>query len=272
MKNKPVIACFIAVFLMISLTIPSAAHFDLLPNPHSQAVKANSGEMNSVHQVNLTSSGFDPVDITIDEGDSINWTNLQPTPVTLEEGVILRIYLPGILRANNGVAGTLNLPGPTVRTDGNTILPGDSYSRDFPTADTYHFYLLGHPEFTGTVRVSPRKDFSISPDPQDAHVYASKTAAYALQLAALNGFDSPVTLSVDGLPESATAEFDANPITPPGTANLTIQTSGDTPVGDYPLTLTGSGGGVIHAVQLGLSVRAVPNLAVNTLTLDPNPA
>jgi hypothetical protein len=271
MKNKPIVALFSALFMLISLTIPSAAHFEPFAKPHSRPVNSLTVGIKTVHQVNITSTGFDPVDITIDEGDTINWTNLLPGPITLEEGIILRFYLPGILRANTGAAGPLVLPAPAISTDGNTILPGDSFARDFPTADVYHFYLLGDPDFTGIVRVSPRKDFSILPDPLDAHIYASQTAAYALQLTAINGFDSSVNLSLDGLPEGAGAEFDLNPITPPGTSNLTIQTSAGTPVGDYPLTLTGSGGGVSHTVQIGLSIKAVPNLAVTTLTLDPSP-
>jgi len=59
----------------------------------------------------------------------------------------------------------------------------------------------------------------------------------------VSGTAQPVTLSASGLPAGATASFTNNPCSPTCTSTLTIATSYPaTPVGSYPITITGTGG------------------------------
>ena len=67
---------------------------------------------------------------------------------------------------------------------------------------------------------------------------------------------SEVALDVSGLPAGTTATFDANPTTGT-TASLTLTTPADptaTPVGTYPLTITGASNGITRTTKLNLVI------------------
>jgi GH25 family lysozyme M1 (1,4-beta-N-acetylmuramidase) len=69
-------------------------------------------------------------------------------------------------------------------------------------------------------------------------------------------FTSEVALTVSGLPAGTTASFNANPTTDTSAA-LTVTTPADpaaTPVGSYPLTITGVSGGITRTTRLTLVV------------------
>jgi hypothetical protein len=69
-------------------------------------------------------------------------------------------------------------------------------------------------------------------------------------------FTSSVALTVSGLPAGTTASFNANPTTDTS-ASLTVTTPADpaaTPVGSYPLTISGVSGGITRTTKLTLVV------------------
>jgi GH25 family lysozyme M1 (1,4-beta-N-acetylmuramidase) len=79
-------------------------------------------------------------------------------------------------------------------------------------------------------------------------------------------FTSEVALDVTGLPDGTTASFDANPV-PDSAAALTLTTPSDpaaTPVGTYPLTITGVADGLTRTTMLNLVIAdgIPPTLAV----------
>jgi GH25 family lysozyme M1 (1,4-beta-N-acetylmuramidase) len=79
-------------------------------------------------------------------------------------------------------------------------------------------------------------------------------------------FTSDVQLDITGLPAGTTATFDANPVGD-SSATVTITTPTDpaaTPVGTYPLTITGVGEGLTRATTLNLVIAdgIPPTLAV----------
>jgi GH25 family lysozyme M1 (1,4-beta-N-acetylmuramidase) len=69
-------------------------------------------------------------------------------------------------------------------------------------------------------------------------------------------FDADVQLDVTGLPAGAAVSFDANPVGD-ASASMTVVMDPDpaaTPVGTYPLTITGSGNGLTRTTTLNLVV------------------
>jgi len=66
------------------------------------------------------------------------------------------------------------------------------------------------------------------------------TAIYTITVHPTNGFNSPVTLSVTGLPTGTTGAFNPNPTTTSSTLTLTVNSS--TRKGTYVFTVTGMGG------------------------------
>jgi hypothetical protein len=83
-------------------------------------------------------------------------------------------------------------------------------------------------------------------------------AAFTFQVLPLRGFTGSVTLSVGGLPSGSTYKFSVNPITGgSGTSQINITIPGTTPLGNYPLTFTGTSGSLVHSLAGTLVVQAV---------------
>ncbi len=79
-------------------------------------------------------------------------------------------------------------------------------------------------------------------------------ATVSLDLASLAGFNNPVNIAVTGAPAGATVNVTPNPITPSGTATLSI--SGLTPgmAGNYTLTVTATSGALTQTASVALHV------------------
>jgi hypothetical protein len=105
--------------------------------------------------------------------------------------------------------------------------------------------------------VTAPPDFTLSATPASRNVVAGAGATYTLGVASLNGFAGDVALSLTGLPSGvATASFSPQVLTGAGSSQLTVTTSTTAPGGTYPLTITGTAGGVTHAVAVTLVVSA----------------
>jgi uncharacterized protein YdeI (BOF family) len=99
-------------------------------------------------------------------------------------------------------------------------------------------------------------DFSLPAAPAARNVQAGFGTTYAIGTAALNGATGGVTLSVAGLPASASAWFNPALVTLGAGSVLTVNTSSATPAGTYNLTVTGTSGTLTHPVALTLTVTA----------------
>jgi subtilase family serine protease len=98
--------------------------------------------------------------------------------------------------------------------------------------------------------------FSLTPSASGANVAVGTPARITLTTAAVNGFNSAITLSLSGLPSGVTSGFSPTTIVAPGngTSALTLtETSGATS-GTYNPIVTATGGGVTKTLPLGLSV------------------
>jgi len=105
--------------------------------------------------------------------------------------------------------------------------------------------------------VPPVPDFSLAVSPSSQTVFVGAGASYTVNIAAVNGFTSAVSLSVSGLPSGAAGVFSPNPASG-ATSTLSITTGSSTPTGTYPLTITGSGGGLTRTASATLVVTVPP--------------
>lgn len=130
---------------------------------------------------------------------------------------------------------------------------GTSYSLSFQVQKhlNYVYLPLVVRDFT-----PPPPGFSLSPSPGQATVTQGQSSDYTINVGSLSGFHSPVTLSVSGLPENASATWSANPVTPPGSSVLTTHTGFGTPTGSYPLQVTGRNGEIEQTASVVLQVQA----------------
>ncbi|MGA2845688.1 MAG: S53 family serine peptidase [Candidatus Acidiferrales bacterium] len=107
-----------------------------------------------------------------------------------------------------------------------------------------------------TVTAAAGADFSISASPTAISVVRGKSGTSTITTAALNGFDSAVTLSASGEGNQQRVTFSPNPIAAPGsgssTMTVTVGTRAST--GVHTITITGTGGGKTHTTTVALTV------------------
>lgn len=106
-----------------------------------------------------------------------------------------------------------------------------------------------------TLDVVLSPDFTITVDPPAQTVTAGQSTTYTVTVAPLNGFASPVQLSVDGLPNRITIDLSDPRFTPPGTAvlTLTIPATG-VAVGTYAFQVSGASGGLKHEAEGSVAI------------------
>jgi uncharacterized membrane protein len=108
-----------------------------------------------------------------------------------------------------------------------------------------------------TLVVTAPPDFSLSTTPTSQNVSAGAGASYTVGMASLNGFADNVALSLTGLPSGVgTASFSPQVIAGAGSSQLTVSTLPAAPGGTYPVTISGTAGGVTHTVAVTLVVSA----------------
>ncbi|MCA9989102.1 MAG: S8 family serine peptidase, partial [Anaerolineales bacterium] len=102
-------------------------------------------------------------------------------------------------------------------------------------------------------------DFALSADPSSAIICAPADAVYDLTVSQILGYDDNVTLSASGNPAGTTAAFTTNPVTTPGTSQLTVGNTGSATAGSYALDVVGVATTSTHTITLGLDLyTAVP--------------
>jgi hypothetical protein len=104
-------------------------------------------------------------------------------------------------------------------------------------------------------------DFIIDAIPDTQWVKQGDSTSFEIILTSLYGFNSPCTLTVEGLPSLATGEFDPAVIVPTDTSTLAIGIDSLTPLGVYPLTITATemSKQVQHSTQKWLIVVSALN-------------
>jgi VCBS repeat-containing protein len=98
------------------------------------------------------------------------------------------------------------------------------------------------------------QNFTLSATPSSQSVSAGGCASYTVTVVAQNGFSGPVTISLSGLPSSASASFNPSSINGSGSSTLTVCTSNATSAGVYMLTITGSSGNLTQTTTVNIVV------------------
>ncbi len=105
---------------------------------------------------------------------------------------------------------------------------------------------------------APSPQFTISAAPASLSIAQGNQGKSTITTIVSGGFNSAITLSASGVPAGATVSFNPNPIPAPGsgTSAMTVMVGANTPVGTYPITVTGSGGGIKQTTTVNLTVTA----------------
>ncbi|MEW5986607.1 MAG: FG-GAP-like repeat-containing protein [Chloroflexota bacterium] len=83
-------------------------------------------------------------------------------------------------------------------------------------------------------------DFTVEATPASQSVCAPTTPVYDVVVTSILGFQTPVNLTVSGEPAGTTPTFSPNPVTPPGTSQLTLGNTSAATAGHYTLDILGT--------------------------------
>jgi pseudomonalisin len=108
------------------------------------------------------------------------------------------------------------------------------------------------------ITVAPLPSFTLSESAKSAGVQQGSSTMVSLNISGSGGFNSPVSLSVAGLPAGMTASFSAVNVPGAGIHNVILKlvAAASANTGTVPLTITATGGGITNTAILTLSVLA----------------
>ena len=108
---------------------------------------------------------------------------------------------------------------------------------------------------TANVTLVVNGDFSIAATPTSRTISRGGSTTYSITITAGQGFTGPVNLTLSGLPSRATGTFNPASLAGSGTSVLTVSTARNVQKGTRTLTITASGGGRTHVVNVTLVIR-----------------
>jgi subtilase family serine protease len=108
-----------------------------------------------------------------------------------------------------------------------------------------------------TVTASTTGAFTISVSPTAGSLDQGTSGYAVITTTVSGGFDSAVVLTASGQPTGVTVSFSPASIAAPGsgTSRMILSVARTAATGTYPITITGSGGGITHTITLTFTVR-----------------
>jgi hypothetical protein len=126
--------------------------------------------------------------------------------------------------------------------DGNivedrTVTTTGSYSATAPLSPSSNWIM----QMVAFRAASAQGSFAISASPPSLSVVQGNQGTSIISTAVSGGFNNAISLSASGVPSGTTVSFNPNPIPAPGSGSstMTIAVGASTPVGAYPITVTG---------------------------------
>ena len=109
---------------------------------------------------------------------------------------------------------------------------------------------------TLTVTAGGKPTFTISASPTSLTIAQGNQGTSTITTAISGGFNSWIDLSAAGMPTGTTVSLNPSRLLAPGAGNstMTITLGAGTPVGTYPITVTGNGGGIQQNATVSLTV------------------
>ena len=107
-----------------------------------------------------------------------------------------------------------------------------------------------------TVTAPTAGAFTISVSPTSGYLRQGTSGYAVITTAVSGGFDSAVALSASGQPTGVTVSFSPASIAAPGsgTSEMLLSVARTAATGTYPITITGTGGGITHTTTLTFEV------------------
>jgi subtilisin-like proprotein convertase family protein len=126
-----------------------------------------------------------------------------------------------------------------------------------------YFFDISNNNFTITAATN---DYTLTVNNTSVAVCQPNNAIYNISIGVIGTYNSPVTLSLSGLPAGASSNFSINPVTPAGTSDLTIGNIGAVAPGTYNMILTANSASGTKTVDLTLIISSTTPTATTLLT------
>ncbi len=105
-----------------------------------------------------------------------------------------------------------------------------------------------------TVTAAATGTFTIAVSPTSGYLDRGQSGYAVVTITVSGGFNTPVAFSATGNPSGVTGSYSPTTSTGSGTSDFTLTVSRRAPEGTYPITITGTGGGITKSTTLTFSV------------------
>ena len=116
------------------------------------------------------------------------------------------------------------------------------------------FFDINDQDFSIELPVTP--GFDVITDPISSAICSSSEAIFNVEIIPVLGFNEPVNLTANNLPDGAAASFDNNPVIPGNSTTLTISNTGGVVPGDYLIEVASSAGVLNNQNEISLSITS----------------
>jgi|GEM_PF-1958258 len=195
----------------------------------------------------------------------------------LDSGAVFPTVSGDLVVGASTAGGNVVTAGPTFTTVATTSSGISVEHLVGPSADSLHATSIQDSNKGWVMQAVAFKQGIAVPDfaiavtpPTTATVAAGSPATYTISVTAIQGFNSPVTLTCSGLPLGTSCAFNPPAVTPGAsavTSVLTITTTGATPPATTTVTATGTFGSLSHDTTVSLTVT--PDFAIAATALSP---
>ncbi|MGA2740023.1 MAG: S53 family serine peptidase [Bryobacteraceae bacterium] len=215
----------------VSLTVTATASpaFTISASPTSVSVVQGSSGTSTI--TTSVSGGFDSAIALTASG--------QPTGVTVS-------FNPTSIAAPGSGASTMTLTVASTAATGTYTITATGTGGGITHTATVSL----------TVTAAASGAFTISVSPTSGYLYRGQSGYAVVTTKVSGGFDSAIALSATGVPAGVTSSFSPASIAAPGSGSseFLLTVSGTAAFGTYPITITGTGGGLTHTTVLTFEV------------------
>jgi subtilase family serine protease len=215
----------------VSLTVTTVASpsFSISASPTSVSVLEGSNGTSTISTT--VSGGFDSAIALTASG--------QPTGVTVS-------FNPTSIAAPGSGASTMTMAVATTTASGTYTITVTGTGGGITHTATVSL----------TVTAATKGAFTISVSPPAGYLYQGQSGYAVITTTVSGGFDSAIALTASGQPTGVTVSFSPASIAAPGsgTSDMLLSVARNAPTGTYPITITGTGGGITHTTVLTFEV------------------
>ncbi|MEE4271484.1 MAG: S8 family serine peptidase [Thermoanaerobaculales bacterium] len=143
-----------------------------------------------------------------------------------------------VISASPGLAGDVGTVEEIIEQTAVPLTTSQGCGGDGPTEVPNNVYGWGRIDALAAFNYA--LDFRVVVDVEPVRVCAPAPGVFNVTVEQYQGFDEPVALTAPELPLGALSSFDPNPVTPPGSSQLTVGGTGAPAPGSYPFDIVGT--------------------------------